>query len=117
MSTIARSVYFYSFYLFLMGLGMMAIPNTLLSVFGFAHTTEIWIRMLGVFTFATGIYYFHSAKTEQKEFFKATIIGRIFFFIMTVVLVFLFKQNPMLVLIGSMDLFGALWTYVTFKKQ
>jgi hypothetical protein len=116
MSQVAKTIYFYSFYLFLMGLGMVFIPNTLLAVFGFENTTEIWIRMLGLFTFTTGIYYFHSARNEQTEFFKATITGRIFFFVITTVFVFVFKQNPMLAPIGSVDLLGALWTYFSFKK-
>jgi hypothetical protein len=116
MSKIAFTIRIYSFYLFLMGLGMMLMPNTLLSVFGFAETTEIWIRMLGLFTFTTGIYYFQSAANEQVTFFKSTIIGRIFFFIMTVVFVFVFKQNPMLAAIGSVDLMGALWTLSASKK-
>ncbi len=116
MSQIAKTIYFYSFYLFVMGLGMVFIPNTLLGVFGFENTTEIWIRMLGLFTFTTGIYYFQSARNEQMEFFKATIIGRMFFFVVTSVFVLVFKQNPMLAAIGSVDLLGALWTYFSYKK-
>jgi hypothetical protein len=116
MSKIAFTIRIYSFYLFLMGLGMMFMPNTILPLFGFAETTEIWIRMLGLFTFTTGIYYFQSSGNEQVAFFKSTIIGRIFFFIMTVVFVFVFKQNPMLAAIGSVDLMGALWTLSASKK-
>jgi hypothetical protein len=99
-----------------MGVGMILMPNTLLSLFGFAETTEIWIRMLGLFTFTTGIYYFQSSANEQLAFFKSTIIGRIFFFVMTIVFVFAFKQNPMLAAIGSVDLIGALWTLSVSKK-
>jgi hypothetical protein len=117
MSKIAFTIRVYSFYLFLMGIGMMFIPNLLLGIFGFVATTEIWIRMLGVFTFATGIYYFQSSGSEQLAFFKSTIIGRIFFFVMTIIFVFAFKQNPMLAAIGSVDLFGALWTYSAQKQR
>jgi hypothetical protein len=116
MSKTAFSIYIYSFYLFAMGLGMMLIPNTLLSLFGFAETTEIWIRMLGLFTFSTGIYYFQSSLNEQNAFFKSTILGRIFFFLMTLVFVFVFKQNPMLAFIGCADLIGALWTLLTIRN-
>lgn len=99
-----------------MGVGMVIMPNYLLSIFGFEETTEIWIRMLGLFTFTTGIYYFYSSSHNQQAFFKATILGRIFFFLITVVFVFAFHQSPMLALIGSADLVGALWTYSTLKK-
>lgn len=110
------SIRTYSFYLFLMGAGMILIPNTLLTIIGFAETREIWIRVLGLFTFTTGIYYFYSSIHNQQEFYKATIIGRLFFFLMSVVFVFAFHQSPMLALIGSVDLIGALWTYLTQKK-
>lgn len=96
---------------------MIFIPNIILTTFGFAETKEIWIRMLGLFTFTTGIYYFYSSLHNQHAFFRATIIGRLFFFLMSVVFVFVFYQSPMLALIGSVDLLGALWTYLTLKKS
>lgn len=117
MSKTALSIRIYSYYLFLMGIGMIFIPNILLSIFGFPETTEIWIRVLGTFTFATGIYYFFSSSKEQTEFFKATIWGRTFFFLMCTVFVFALNQNPMLALIGSVDLIGALWTFYTLKLK
>ncbi|MBA4197599.1 MAG: hypothetical protein C0459_08605 [Chitinophaga sp.] len=99
-----------------MGAGMVLIPNTLLTIFQFAETKEIWIRMLGLFTFTTGIYYFYSSLHNQQAFYKATIAGRLFFFTITVVFVFVFHQSYMLALIGSIDFLGALWTYVTIKQ-
>jgi uncharacterized membrane protein len=100
-----------------MGLGMIIIPNLLLGFFGYPETKEIWIRMLGLLAFTTGIYYFHSSAHNQTAFYKATIIGRLFFFLMTIVFVFAFQQSPMLVLIGCFDLFGAFWTYLTFRNS
>jgi hypothetical protein len=99
-----------------MGVAMVIVPNFLLTIFGFAETTEIWIKMLGLFTFTTGTYYFYSSLHNQQAFYKATIVGRLFFFLITIVFVFAFHQSTMLVLIGSVDLFGALWTYSTLKK-
>jgi hypothetical protein len=116
-SKTAFTIRVYSFYLFLMGVGMMIIPNGILPIFGFAPTQEIWIRMLGLFTFTAGIYYLYSSLHEQTAFFKATIFGRIFFFISTVVMTLVFQVNPMLIAIGSFDLFGALWTLVISKRE
>lgn len=115
MSKIATTIFVYSFYLFLMGLGMMLIPNTLLALFGFLPTEEVWIRVLGLFTFTTGIYYFYSAQNEQIAFFQATIVGRIFFFLMMLVFVLAFQQSVMLAVIGSVDLLGAIWTFSAKK--
>lgn len=116
MDKTAFTIRIYSFYLFLMGAVLVFIPNFILNLFGFAETSEIWIRMLGLFTFTTGIYYFYSSINNQQAFYKATIFGRIFFFLMTVVFVFAFHQSPMLALIGSVDLIGALWTYIQISN-
>lgn len=95
----------------------MFIPNVILPFFGFAPTSEIWIRMLGLFTCTTGIYYFHSAAHEQVAFFRATVAGRLFFFVMTVVFVFVFSQPLTLAAIGSVDLLGALWTIYVMRQN
>lgn len=95
---------------------MMLIPNVLLGLFGFLPTTEIWIRVLGLFTCTTGIYYFYCAKNEQKAFFDATIAGRLFFFVVLTILTFAFQQSFMLALIGSVDLLGAIWTFMVRDK-
>lgn len=117
MNKTSFTIRIYSFYLFLMGAILVFSPNSILNIFGFAETNEIWIRMLGLFTFTTGIYYFYSSKHNQEAFYKATIFGRIFFFLVTVVFVFTFHQSPMLALIGSVDLIGALWTYFAYKNK
>jgi len=100
-----------------MGLGMIALPNILLGLFGFEPTNEVWIRMLGIFTFTAGIHYFQSSQNEQTAFFKATVIGRIFFFVATIALVFILNQNKMLILIASADLLGAIWTGLALQNQ
>lgn len=117
MSRSANTIRIYSFYLFLMGAGLIAVPNVLLGIMGFAPTQEIWIRLLGLFTFTVGIYYFHTARYELTEFFKVTVFGRLFFFVATVLFVFLFNQSIMLAAIGSVDLLGAAWTYFALTKD
>ncbi len=117
MSKTAFTIRIYSFYLFLMGAGMIIIPNVLLSLLGFQITNEIWIRMLGLFTFTAGIYYFYSSVHEQTYFYKSTVFGRLFFFLMTIVFVFVFKQSMMLAAIGSIDCLGAIWTFTQLKKH
>jgi hypothetical protein len=117
MSYLARTIWIYSFYLFMMGACLIFAPNLILGMFGFQHTTEIWIRLLGLFTFTAGIYYFQCSRYEQTEFFKATIIGRMFFFLMTILFVFVLAQSPMLAAIGVVDFVGALWSWHAFKTN
>jgi hypothetical protein len=116
MSKIAASIYIYGFYLLLMGLGLIIIPNLVLETFGFEKTTEIWILMLGLFTLTVAIYYFYSARTNLKGFFVASIAGRLFFFTGILTLTLVFHQNPMLIVIGGVDLLGAVWTISCMRR-
>jgi hypothetical protein len=117
MSAVAKSIFYYSFYMMGMGLGLFFIPNRILEIFGFAPTTEIWVRLLGLLAFCTGILYFHCARTDQTGFFRVSVPERVIFFLGTVALVILFDITPMLALIGSVDLLGAAWTWLTFRQE
>lgn len=117
MSKVARTLCIYSIYLFFMGACLVVVPNLLLGMLGFQLTSDIWIRLLGLFTFTVGFYYFQSSRHEQIEFFKATIVGRFFFFFMTIAFVFVFNQSATLAAIGSVDLLGALWTWCAMRSN
>lgn len=99
-----------------MGLGLLFIPNMILGIFGFEQTNEVWIRMLGLLGFCAGLLYYYCGKTNQVGFFKISVVERIIFFVGTVGIVIVFQANPMLALIGSVDLAGALWTYFCLKS-
>jgi hypothetical protein len=117
MSKTAFSIFIYSFYLYIAGVVLMFTPNLVTNMLELPPSIEIWIRMFGLLTFTVGIYYYQSAKAEQTEFFKATIAGRYFFFVMTIVLVFAFKFDNILAGLGVGDLIGATWTLWAIKKH
>jgi hypothetical protein len=116
MTSTAKSVFYYSFYMIGMGLGLLLIPNILLGMFGFAATTDIWIRILGLFALCAGMLYFYCGRTNQTGFFRISVIERIVFFLGMVGIVLFLRANPLLALIGSADLFGAIWTALTLRK-
>lgn len=116
MSKTAKTINMYSFYLFAMGAVLLLIPNFMLQLFGLEQTSEIWIHLLGLFTVTAGIYYFMSARTNQVGFFRATIIGRLFFFAGVAVTVLGFGQPAVLLAIGGVDLIGAGWTYYHLSR-
>jgi hypothetical protein len=116
MSKTAKSIFYYSFYMLGMGLGLFFIPNLILGLFGFEPTTDVWARMLGLLAFCAGILYFHCARTNQTEFFLVSVPERVLFFLGTVALVVFFDLTPMLAAIGSVDLLGAVWTGWTLKR-
>lgn len=116
MSATANSIFYYSFYMLGMGLGLFFIPNLILGIFGFAPTTEVWVRLLGLFAFCAGMLYFYCARTNQTGFFRITVLERVIFFLGTVALVVFFHLTPMLAVIGSVDLLGAIWTGLTLRQ-
>ena len=69
MSKSALTVKVFGIYLLVLGVCLTVLPNLLLSMFGIAQTTEVWIRVLGVVVFNVGIYYWYAAQSEAKEFF------------------------------------------------
>ncbi len=58
MTPTAKSIFYYSFYMMGMGLGLLFIPGLILGVFGFDSTNDIWIHVLGLFAFCAGMLYF-----------------------------------------------------------
>jgi hypothetical protein len=116
MTTTAKSIYYYSFYMMGMGSGLFLIPNLILGFFGF-HTTEVWVRILGLLAFCAGMLYFHCARTNQTGFFRVTVPERVIFFLGIVALVVFLDLSPMLAAIGSVDLLGAIWTALALRRE
>ena len=116
MTSTAKSIFYYSFYMLGMGLGLLFTPGLILGVFGFDATNDIWIHVLGLFAFCVGMLYFYCGRTNQTGFFRVSIIERIIFFFGMLGIVLFLQADPMLALIGGVDLFGAIWTAVTLRK-
>ena len=106
MTPTAKSVFYYSFYMMGMGLGLLFIPNLILGVFGFEPTNDIWIRILGLFAICAGMLYFYCGRTNQTGFFRISVTERIAFFLGMVGIVLFLRANPLLIAIGSVDLLG-----------
>ena len=47
MTPAAKSVYYFGFYLYLVGATLIFIPNFLLKTMGIPETNEVWIRVVG----------------------------------------------------------------------
>jgi hypothetical protein len=117
MTSTAKSIFYYSFYMMGMGLVLLLIPNLILGLFGFAPTNDIWIRILGLLGLCAGMLYFYCGRTNQKGFFRISVPERIVFFLGIVGIVLFLPASPMLILIGSVDLFGAIWTALTLRNS
>ncbi len=117
MSKPAKSVLVFGIYLVVTGLGFLVVPNTLLALFGFATTTEPWIRVVGVVVLVLAYYYIEAARNEVKPFFRWTLYCRPAVLVAFTALVILGLAKPMLILFGVLDLLGALWTGLALRSS
>ena len=117
MSNAAKSLFVFGIYLLFLGMVLIFVPNLLLRSFGFAETTEIWIRVIGVLVIILGFYYFLAARVELTDLFRWSVPARgsvIFFFAAFVVLGL---APPVLLIFGVVDLAAAIWTALALKSD
>lgn len=117
MSKPALTVKVFGIYLLVLGVSLTVQPNLLLSMFGIAPTTEVWIRVLGVVVFNIGIYYWYAAQSEAKPFFQASVYARTLVLVAFTVFAVLGLASPTLVLFGVVDFAGAVWTQMALRAD
>lgn len=117
MTAAAKSVYYFGFYLYIVGITLIAAPNFLLTTLKLPETNEVWIRVVGVLVIAIGYYYHRAGAGNIDAFFKLTIPTRGFVFLAFFSFALLEYVSPMLILFGGIDLLGASWTWVALKNQ
>lgn len=111
MTPAARSIHIFGAYLLVLGVGLLAVPDLLLSLLGLPPTTEVWIRVVGMLLVFLGIYYRVAAAAELRPFFLATVLMRasVPIFILSFVLAG-WTEWPLL-LLAAIDAAGAVWTW------
>jgi uncharacterized membrane protein YfcA len=117
MTPAARSVMYFGFYLYLVGLTLLFIPNIFLSTLQLPETNEVWIRVVGVTVTGIAYYYHRNGAANLKESFILTVHARVFVFLAFLAFVLLELGPVILILFGSVDLLGAIWTWTALKKE
>jgi hypothetical protein len=117
MTTAAKSVCYFGFYLYGVAIVLVFFPNLLLGIMGMPETTEVWIRILGLLTGIIGYYYHRNGIAENRIFFPFTVHARVLVFLSFVVFVALKMASPALIVFGVVDLLGAVWTWRTLRRE
>ncbi|CAN5843145.1 hypothetical protein BH10CHL1_BH10CHL1_01770 [soil metagenome] len=117
MSKSAFTIKVFGIYLVVLGVGLTFIPNLILSVFGMPQTTEVWVHIVGVLLFNIGIYYWFAAKCEATAFFRASVYTRTLVLVSFTIFAALRLTSPVLILFGTADFAGAIWTYLTLRAD
>lgn len=113
----AKSIYYFGFYLYLVGVTLIFIPNVLLGILQIEATNEVWIRIVGVLTFCLGFYYNRSGANNDIAFCRLTIPMRIFVFIAFLAFALLKYVSAVLIGFGVIDLVAAFWTWSGLKRD
>ena len=100
----------FGIYLISMGAGFLFTPNVLLNIFGIPATDEVWPHVVGAIALVLAFYYISAARADLRTFAGWTVPARIGIFISFTAFVIMGLAGPIMILLGSVDLLGALWT-------
>lgn len=117
MTKAAKSIFVFSIYLYVLGIAVIVVPNTLLRLFAVPETNEVWIRVVGTLVLILGLYYWQAARKELSDFFRITVIGRTALLLFFIAFVSVGLAPPSLILFGFIDFAGAMWTAFALKSQ
>lgn len=117
MSSAARSVAVFGYYILLTGVGLGLAPNMVLGVMGIAPATEVWIRVVGLVAGVLGVYYLATARSELAPFFRISVAGRLVGFLGLAALALTGTGPMQLIAFGLVDGLGALWTFLALRSD
>jgi len=117
MTSASKSIYYFGFYLMILGISLTVFPNLLLPLFQFPETNEVWIHALGAVVFNLGLYYVFMAPANHLLFLTLTVYTRVAIFLWFVVFVVVGWAPAELIMFGLVDAGGAVWTYTTMRKK
>jgi len=117
MSKSARSLFVFGCYLGVLGLVLVTVPNPLLRIFQLPATNEVWIRVVGMLIIILCFYYTQVARKELRDFIQWTVYTRSVVILFFIAFVLLKYASPTLILIGVVDLLGAIWTALALRSE
>jgi len=117
MSSAAKSLFVFGIYLLGLGLILLLVPNLILQFFGAPATSEVWIRINGMFVLCLSFYYVQTARHELTIFIRWTVWTRIAVIFFFAAFVLLLSAPKALLLFGLIDLLSAIWTLFALKRD
>ena len=117
MSAPANSLFVFAFYLVGLGLALLLIPNTLIRIFGFPETHDVWIRVVGMLLLFLAFYCFQVVRKEWTDFFRWTVYTRFSVIIFFAAFMLLGLAPPVLIFFGVIDLLFAVWTALALRAS
>jgi hypothetical protein len=117
MSTVARSLVVFGWYLVGFGVLLVLAPNLVLSVFGLPPTDEVWIRVVGVLVLIIAYFNIRMGRADFRPYARLTVHARTAVLVFFVMFVLAGLAKPVVILVGAIDLAGALWTAEALRRD
>jgi len=111
------SLFVFGLYLLGMGLGLVFMPNLVLGTLGFPITDEVWPHVVGALALVLAFYYISAARANLRSFAQWTVPTRIAVFLAFTGFMLAGWVGPMMIVLGAVDLLGALWTGSTLRAE
>lgn len=110
------SLSIHAIYVVITALQLIFIPNTLLGMFGFEPTSEIWIKVFGVVLFSLSIVYYGIIKYGNDDVVRFTIWSRLLVGVGFIIMSITGVAPLTLILFAGIDVATAIWTWFELKK-
>lgn len=114
MTTAARSALVHGAYASLAGLSLLVYPDGL-SMIGFETNGSVFLRIFGAATTTLGFIYIRAAQQNNIPFYRSSIVSRIAFMVLLLVVMALGLAGPNVLLLGVVDVLTAIWTVVGLR--
>ena len=117
MSSSGKSLFFFGVYVLVIGILFLTIPDTLVRIINLPALDSGWARVIGLLSLVIGTYDILMGKADNKEFIKLSVYIRLGFAAGTILLVIFGQMPASLILLGSVDALGSLWTTLALKSD
>jgi hypothetical protein len=112
---VATSLVVFGIYSIVLGLTLLIAPNRLFALVGLPSTDEVWIRVAGMLLFCLGIYYSAAGRQGWIAFIRLSVYTRASVILFFIAFVLLGLVKPVVILLGVIDLAGAVWTALALR--
>jgi len=112
----AKTVFYFSLYMFVLSLTLLIRPQLLASLLGYTAESEIWIRLIGMFLLFLAFDYCVSAWEGITRFFYLTVYTRASIIVFMSTFVVLGMLKPIFIPLSLIDFCGAMWTLHALER-
>lgn len=117
-SRAANSLYYFSFYMLIMGLFAMVYPNPLGMIIGLQMPLDSAWRLVGMLMVIIGIIDFQAGRTGQMiPLYILSVYVRTGVLIILTIIAIIGLYSFKIIIFGFVDFIGAMWTLYAIKKD